>query len=85
MQYQSRSKRHRSLNLISQKMSEKEVTLFFNYKGTPFSDIFDTSKTEQAKTFPLFSGKPHSIQDDMGGHDVAISCSLTTNHKTGFG
>ena len=45
-------------------MSEKEVALFFNFKGTLFSD---TSKTERAKTFPPFSDKPHAMQADMGG------------------
>ena len=58
-------------------MSERGVKLFFNFKGTLFSDIFDTSKTERAKAFPSFSDKPHVIQDDMGGHGVATSCSLT--------
>ena len=55
-------------------MSEKEVTLFFNFKGTFFLMLFDISKTERAKAFPSFSNKPHAIQDDMGGHGVAISC-----------
>ena len=48
-------------------MSEKEVPLFFDFKGTLFLTFFDTSKTERAKTFPLFSDKPHAIQDGMGG------------------
>ena len=39
--------------------------------------FFDTSKTERAKTFPPFSDENHAKQDDMGGHGVAISCSLT--------
>ena len=57
-------------------MSEREVTLFFNFKEILFYDIFDTSKTERAKTFPSFSDKPHAMQADMGGHGVAISCSF---------
>ena len=52
-------------------MPEIEVTLFFNFKETLFSDIFETSKTERAKAFSSFSDKPHAIQDDMGGHGVA--------------
>ena len=48
-------------------MSERKVTLFFNFKGTLLLTFFDTSKTERAKTFPLFSDKPHAIQDEMVG------------------
>ena len=48
-------------------MSEKEVTLFFNFRGLCFLTFFDTSKTERARAFPSFSDKPHVIQDDMGG------------------
>ena len=51
-------------------MSEKEVTLFFNFQGTLFSKIFDTSKTERAKPFPSFSHKPNSKQDDMSGQGI---------------
>ena len=47
-------------------MLGKEVTLFFNFKGTIFSNIFDTSKTERARAFPPFSHMPHSKQDDVG-------------------
>ena len=32
------------------------------------------AKTERSKTFPPFSNKHHTKQDDMGGHGVAISC-----------
>ena len=71
MQYQSRQKRQRSFNL------EREGTLFFNFKGTLFSDFFFTRKTVRAKTFPSFSDKTYAIQDDMCGHGVTISCSLT--------
>ena len=58
-------------------MSDKEAALFFHFYGDSVYDIFDTSKTERAKAFPSFSNKPHAIQDDMGGHGVAISCRLT--------
>ena len=59
-------------------MSEKEVEFFFSIlRGLCFLTFFDTSKTERTKTFPSFSDKPHAIQDDMCGHGVAISCSLT--------
>ena len=51
-------------------MTEREVTLFFNFKGT-----LNTSKTERAKAFPSFSDKPHANQDKMGGHGVAKSTS----------
>ena len=44
-------------------------------RGICFLTFFDTSKTERAKTFPSFSNIPNAIQDDMGGHGVAISCS----------
>ena len=57
-------------------MSEREVALFFNLRGLCFLTVFDTSKTERARAFPSFSDKPHAIQDEMGGHGVAISCSL---------
>ena len=42
-------------------MSWIEVTIFFNFNGTLFSDIVYTSKTERAKTFHSFSDKPHDI------------------------
>ena len=56
-------------------MSEKEVALFFNFKGDLFSNIFDTGKTEQARPFPSFSRKPHAKEDHMAGPRMAISCS----------
>ena len=46
-------------------MSEKEAALFFNFNGPLFSDIFDRSKTERAKTIPSVSDKSHEVQDDM--------------------
>ena len=56
-------------------MSEKEVTIFFNFKGNLFSDIFDPSKTEHARLFPSFSHEPHLMQVDMGEQGVTLSCS----------
>ena len=62
---------------LDQKMSEKEVTLFFNLRGLYFLSFFDTSKTERARAFLSFSDKPQAIQDEMGGLGVVIPCSLT--------
>ena len=41
------------------------MTLFFNLKGTSFSDIFDSMKNEQAMALPSFSHGPHSKQDNV--------------------
>ena len=54
-------------------MSEREVTLFFNFKGTLFS--------ERTKAFPSLSGKPHAIQDDMGGHSMAMKVCQDKSHS----
>ena len=56
-------------------MSEKEVALFFNFKGGSFSSIFNTSKTQGARPFPSFSSEPHAKQDHMAGPWMAILCS----------
>ena len=56
-------------------MSEKEVALFFDFKGVCFLTFFDTSKTQRARPFPAFSREPHSKQDHMGGPRMAISFS----------
>ena len=34
-------------SILDQKMSEEKVSLFINFNGTSFSDIFYTSKNEQ--------------------------------------
>ena len=62
MQYQSRRKRPRSLNLARIKKCQKERWHYFSIsRGLCFLTFFDTSKTERAKTFPSFSDKPHDI------------------------
>ena len=76
LQYQSRRKRRRSLNLARIKKCRKKRLHYFSIlRGLCFLKFFDTSKTERAKTFLSFSNKPQAKQDDMGGHVVAISCS----------
>ena len=42
-------------------MSEKEVALIFNFKGTLLT-IFDTSNIEQATAFPLILDRLEEIQ-----------------------
>ena len=49
--------------------------------GLCFLTLFDTSKAEQAKAFQLFSNKPHALQDDMGGHGVAIKVRQVKSHS----
>ena len=61
--------------LLRLQMSEKEVALFFNFTGVCFLTFFDSGETEQARSFPFFSHKPHAKQDHMGGPRMAISCS----------
>ena len=40
--------------------------LFFNFKGTLFADLFDTSKKKHARTFPSFSHDPHLKKEELG-------------------
>ena len=56
-------------------MLEKEVALFFNFKGSLFLTFFDTSKTQRARPFPSFSREPHAKQDHMAGPRMALSSS----------
>ena len=58
-------------------MSGKEVPYFSILRGVCFLTFFDTSKTQRARPFPLFSREPHAKQDHMAGPQMAISCSLT--------
>ena len=77
VQYQSQQKRRRSLNLARIEKCQKERWHYFSIlRGLCFLTFFDTSKTGRAVALPSFSDKPHAIKDDMGGHGVAISCSL---------
>ena len=46
-----------------------------------FLTFFDTSKTERAKEFPSFSDKHHAIQEDMGGHGVAVKVHQVKSHS----
>ena len=47
-------------------MSKKKLPLIFEFKGTLFSDIFESSKNELARAILSFSHGPHLKKVELG-------------------